>query len=70
MNCENWVFSRPHKIKDTWFKRIYWVYVSKFLSSPLRIPHSLAQCGKKDDSEALVLSLKVQQCTHKYFRGF
>ena len=32
---------------------------SMFLSSSLRFPHSLAQCGKKDNSKALVLPLMV-----------
>ena len=32
---------------------------SMFLSSLLRFSHSLAQCGKKDDSKALVLPQNV-----------
>ena len=30
-----------------------------FLSSSLRFPHALAQCGKKDDAKVLVLAGKV-----------
>ena len=35
MNCRSWLFSRPDKIKDTWFKHIYWVYLTKFLAKIL-----------------------------------
>ena len=34
-----------------------------FLSSSLSLPHSLAQCGKKDNSKALVLPLKIFELT-------
>ena len=30
-----------------------------FLSFSKRFPHSLAKCGKKDDSKTLVLALEV-----------
>ena len=33
--------------------------INVFIDSMFPFPHSLAQCGKKDDSKALVLALKV-----------
>ena len=56
MSCKSWVLSRSEKIKDALLKRIYWVYVFKFLA---KISLFLSTMGEERWFKALFPARKV-----------